>query len=268
MKKWALRLGYFGWNYHGFQRQPGLRTIEGVVLGALKRKLGEIQDYSYASRTDRGVSSFGNVISFSSEIKPILGALNHDLPWDVFFLSCKEVSTEFNARFALCRGYSYFLLDNGNLNLDKMNAACELVKGEHDFRYFCKIDKKRKIGKRGYRRKVLDCEVKEGKCGLIVLRITADSFLWEMARRILSAVVSIGRGELDLRDLELSLELKKKLNVRPLDPIGLVLTGVRYRDLELSLDDDVKRRLHKRMCEKIREEGTKFLLIKNFFEAL
>ena len=57
MRKWALRLGYFGWNYHGFQRQPGLRTIEGVVLGALKRKLGEIQDYSYASRTDRGVSS-------------------------------------------------------------------------------------------------------------------------------------------------------------------------------------------------------------------
>ena len=71
MKRTALKIGYIGTNFHGFQRQPDLRTVEEELIYHL-RKLNYIDDlkksrFRIAGRTDAGVHSLGNVISFQSE---------------------------------------------------------------------------------------------------------------------------------------------------------------------------------------------------------
>ena len=81
----ALKLAYLGTEYYGYQIQPGVPTIEGKLLKAL-RDAGALKNlskarYSAAGRTDRGVHALGQVIAFDTEgaesAKP--GMINRDL---------------------------------------------------------------------------------------------------------------------------------------------------------------------------------------------
>ena len=78
-----------GRDFHGFQRQPGLRTVESELLGALE-EVGVIENlgqsnYSIAGRTDRGVHALGNVVSFRTRKMPIINQVNDILPRDIGF---------------------------------------------------------------------------------------------------------------------------------------------------------------------------------------
>ena len=84
MKRTALKIGYIGTNFHGFQRQPDLRTVEEELIYHL-RKLDYIDDlkksrFRIAGRTDAGVHSLGNVISFQSEKEVRVNEINNSLP--------------------------------------------------------------------------------------------------------------------------------------------------------------------------------------------
>jgi len=100
----ALKIAYDGTRFYGFQRQPDLRTVEGDIIKVLK-KLRIIEDvreanFKGASRTDRGVSAFGNVIAFDTA-KPELTEpriLNHHLR-DIWILGKAEVPEDFHPRF-------------------------------------------------------------------------------------------------------------------------------------------------------------------------
>lgn len=91
MKRTALKIGYIGSNFHGFQRQPNVRTVEEEIINTL-RKLGYIGDlkqarFRIAGRTDSGVHSLGNVISFQSEKEVLINQINTNLPDDIKRLS-------------------------------------------------------------------------------------------------------------------------------------------------------------------------------------
>ena len=94
MKRTALKIGYIGTNFHGFQRQPNLRTVEEELIYHL-RKLDYIDDlkksrFRIAGRTDAGVHSLGNVISFQSEKEVRVNEINNSLPDDIQILALKS----------------------------------------------------------------------------------------------------------------------------------------------------------------------------------
>ena len=141
MKRTALKIGYIGTNFHGFQRQPDLRTVEEELIYHL-RKLGYIDDlkksrFRIAGRTDAGVHSLGNVISFQSEKEVRVNEINNSLPDDIQILAKAPVRFGFKPRYAEMRQYRY-LLFRDDLDIDKLNEVAEVFKGTHNFTNFTK----------------------------------------------------------------------------------------------------------------------------------
>ncbi|HTX60955.1 MAG TPA: tRNA pseudouridine(38-40) synthase TruA, partial [Methanobacterium sp.] len=111
MKRVALKIAYLGSDYYGFQRQPGLKTVEGEILEALE-ETGMVEDvdkcgFGLAGRTDRGVHALGNVISFLTEEKVQINQINDSLPHSIRILAQAKVSLQFKARYAQQRHYRY-----------------------------------------------------------------------------------------------------------------------------------------------------------------
>ena len=142
MKRTALKIGYIGTNFHGFQRQPDLRTVEEELIYHL-RKLDYIDDlkksrFRIAGRTDAGVHSLGNVISFQSEKEVRVNEINNSLPDDIQILAKAPVRFGFKPRYAQMRQYRYVLFRQ-DLDLDKLNEVNDLVKVEVRNRHESKI---------------------------------------------------------------------------------------------------------------------------------
>lgn len=148
MKKIALKVAYIGTNFHGFQRQPNHRTVEGEIIHAL-RKLGYIDDladakFEIAGRTDRGVHSLGNVISFMSDKKIMLNQINNKLPKDIQIIAKAPVRYGFKPRYVKCKHYRYIFFEK-DLNIEAMKKLAELFKGKHNFTNFSKKSQKSPI---------------------------------------------------------------------------------------------------------------------------
>ena len=140
MKRTALKIGYIGTNFHGFQRQPDVRTVEEELIYHL-RKLGYIDDlkksrFRIAGRTDAGVHSLGNVISFQSDKEVQVNEINNSLPDDIQILAKAPVRYAFKPRYAQMRQYRYLLFQEVDIN--KLNEVAEIFKGTHNFTNFTK----------------------------------------------------------------------------------------------------------------------------------
>jgi len=112
MQQWKLILAYDGTPYHGWQVQPGLSTIQGLLADAIHRTTGERVLPQGSGRTDTGVHALGQVASFAlaAPIPPanLRRALNRCLPPSVRILSAEVVPPEFHARHsALRKTYEY-----------------------------------------------------------------------------------------------------------------------------------------------------------------
>lgn len=242
--KIALKLAYLGDNYHGFQRQPDLVTVDSVVRRALAQ-IGVINgDFCYAGRTDRGVSAIGQVIDFwIDEEKAYLArprCVNGRLPRDIWAWAWAEAPIGFSARWnALWREYRY-LLWHEELDLERIRAGAEMLLGSHDFRNFSssKEDSVREIQK---------LEISE-RGGLFVFDIKADGFLWNMVRRIVSALELVGSGERGLDWIEelLRPELNRGAPTAPAE--GLILMDVGYEGLAWQVDEYSRERARKALA--------------------
>jgi tRNA pseudouridine38-40 synthase len=231
--KIALKLAYLGDNYYGFQRQPGLATVDSEVRRALE-KIGVIHgDFCYAGRTDRGVSALGQVIDFwIDEDKAYLTrprCVNGRLPRDIWTWAWAVAPIGFSARWnALWREYRYLLWHPG-LDIEKMRPAAERLLGEHDFRNFSSA-------KVGTVKTVQKLEITE-RNGLFIFDIRADGFLWNMVRKIVGSLEKMGTGQRDMNwfsDL-LRPDLKHGAPTAPAE--GLILMEVGYQGLEWQVDD-------------------------------
>ncbi|MEE9224408.1 MAG: tRNA pseudouridine(38-40) synthase TruA, partial [Thermoplasmata archaeon] len=141
----ALKFGYDGSRFWGYQRQPDVRTVEGDIIAAMKKTqmiLGvEENHFRGSSRTDRGASAIGNVVALNTDFKKgeMLKALNSNLR-DIYFWGIAEVDETFNPRHARQRWYRYHL--DRDLDLDMLKEASGIFIGEHDFKSFCKKEDK------------------------------------------------------------------------------------------------------------------------------
>ncbi len=244
MRNIKLILEYDGTDFHGFQRQRHLRTVQGVLEARFSRLLGERIEITGAGRTDAGVHALGQVVNFHTA-RPI-GAdrlervLNAALPDDVKVRQAEEVESDFHARrCARARTYRYTVLERPTpspilgrfalvlpvrLELDDMKAAARPLVGRHDFRGFQAGGSKTATTQRTLLR--LDCRRREE---YIEITVEADSFLYQMVRNIAAALIQVGRGALPTGAPAEALRKRQRLPKCPPAPAcGLCLVQVSY----------------------------------------
>lgn len=246
MPRYMVRLEYRGSGFHGFQKQPGLQTVQGALESAILTYTGVEVGTSGAGRTDAGVHAVGQVAAFDLaqevDIERAVRGFNGILPEGVAVTAMARVPAGFDPRRdALWREYRYLMLDRRfpspllersafrlpvELQRPLADEACSLVVGEHDFSAFrVKSEEATTV------REVFTCEIRECDWfpGLLYLRVRASSFLYRMVRVIAGAVVAAGAGRMSLAELEGHLSGGSRPCAEPLPAHGLYLWEVAYR---------------------------------------
>lgn len=232
----AFKVAYIGTDYHGFQEQPGMRTIEGELLRAL-RELDIINNrheanYISAGRTDKGVHALGQVIAFDTD-NPDMALpkiINSKLPSTIWIWARATVPEEFDPRkHALFREYRYIMY--GKYNISLLRNASRMLQGVHDFANFVTLDKQRttvcNIEK-------IDMRVERE---FTIMDIRAGYFLWHMVRKIATALKMVGSGARDLAWLEQMLDPSEfKEHLEPAPACGLIFKKVSYQNIEWNED--------------------------------
>ena len=256
MRRVAVKIGYLGDGFAGSQIQPGHRTVEGDVISDLT-KIGSDEkeiELKFASRTDRGVNALGNAAVFNTAFDDdtvLLKALNA-VSERVFYRSITEVSDNFNPRHADERIYSYILPKEG-MNIPLAEQCAALFEGEHDFIRFCRPDGRPTV------MNMRSVRITE-KDDILVIEFRAKFFLWNVIRRTVSAISSVGRGSASLDDV------RRALNGEPVSfgiarPDALTLIDVHYDSLKFKTGPP-ERDL------RAEEELFRTLLRRSFFDSL
>ena len=217
----AIKIGYEGDKFYGFAEQPAMRTIEGEIIKRLK-KTGIIKNkqnsrFQFASRTDRGVSAFGNVIAFNS-VGNSAKALEHLR--DIWVLGYAVVEENFNPRFCEKKIYRYYLYNDG-FDIQKIIQASKLFIGKHDFSYFARIENQNPI------RKIDNITVLQYN-NTIKIDFEGKSFLWNQLRRITAAIIQMGKEKIDQQHIVNVLKKKKRINFGLAPAENLVLFNITY----------------------------------------
>jgi len=244
----ALKIAYLGTEYYGFQRQPGLATVEGEILSALE-EIGLVQDidkcgFGIAGRTDRGVHALGNVISFLTDERVIINQINDVLPRSIRVLAQEKVPLQFKVRYALSRHYRYLLpiITDTVFDINKIVEASKIFIGTHDFTNFSKRSERNPV------RTIDEIEIKEGK-DLIQIDVVGKSFLWNMVRKIVSVLLMMGKGELPIKSINEFFNPEKDFCISPMPPEGLILMNITYYDIKF-VEDPYARKSFKYFLEK------------------
>ncbi len=207
-KTLKLTLEYDGTSFRGWARQPGERTVEGVLQDALDAVFPEWQSLAVAGRTDTGVHASGQVASLQAKGGPppdrAAEALNAALPADVAVLAVEAAADGFSARFAArSRSYRYRILRRRvrspfadrralwwprPLDLDQLEAAAALIPGCHDFTAFTPTETQHRL----FTRTVLSAAW-EDHGEELHFTIAAESFLRHMVRTLVGTMLE-GRG--------------------------------------------------------------------------
>lgn len=239
-----LAVEYDGTAFCGFQWQPRVRTVAGVLEAALSKLLGATVKIAGAGRTDSGVHATGQVVSFTTArafpFDRLCVALNSALPGDLAVRDAAIVEAGFSARFsARERTYVYAIWNRAEpsplyapyayhvwrpIDLAAMRAGCAHLLGAHDFRAFCGVPPENGVTLRTVRRLHL-----EARGDTVRLEIAADGFLHRMVRTIAGTLVDCGTGRLDpgrVAAILASRDRRQAGHTAP--PNGLYLAGVRY----------------------------------------
>jgi tRNA pseudouridine38-40 synthase len=244
MKRVLLVVAYDGTNYHGWQLQPNVVTIESVLNDALSALFKEDIKVIGASRTDTGVHALGNIAVFDTEARmpaeKIAYALNQRLPEDIRIQSSREVAPDFhprrqdsqktyeyrilNSEFPLPtqRLYSYFTYVP--LDIGLMQEAADYLVGEHDFKSFCSVNTMAETTVRT----IYDITVtKEGN--MISIKVTGSGFLYNMVRIIAGTLMEAGKGRLLPDKIPEILEALDRTKAGPTAPAcGLTLYEYKF----------------------------------------
>ena len=279
MKRTALKIGYIGTNFHGFQRQPDLRTVEEELIYHL-RKLKYIDDlkksrFRIAGRTDAGVHSLGNVISFQSEKEVQINEINHSLPDDIQILAKAPVRYGFKPRYAKQRQYRYILFDE--LDIDKLNEVAKIFKGTHNFTNFTKRYQKtptRTIDDINISKVDMDDYHKSEFPNLhetlspIFVDIYGESFLWNMIRKMMRVFVDFAEDKISLDRVK---NLLNPLEGSPRESIKVmpaILMNIEYDGIKFKYDDYACERFRRDLVDSLDELQKKYAIREAMVKSL
>lgn len=233
MKKYyyLVEIQFLGFRYHGWQKQPNVKTVQGMV----EKTLCFIFDHKNfrtlgSSRTDARVSANHYALElFTKEpVNPdtLLYALNINLPNDIRALKVKEVGEEFNIiqspkikeylylfsfgekNHPFCAPFMVYIEED--LDIELMKAGAQLFEGTHHFKKYCCKPSADTV----LEREVLTCEIVENEVYTAnffpeksyLLRVRGKGFLRHQVRLMMGALFGLGKGELTLDNIAESLK--------------------------------------------------------------
>lgn len=244
MKRILLTISYDGTAYHGWQVQENAVTVQEILGNALSDILKTKTAVTGTSRTDAGVHAREFTCHFDCEdnIPPeaFLKGLNSVLPSDIAVTDCKEVSSDFHARYnATGKTYCYYIYNSDkkepfktryswqierHLDIDKMNEFAKQIIGKHDFYAFSSSGR----SVEDTVRTISECNfTKDGD--FIKLTVTADGFLYNMVRIIVGTAVAVSDGKILPSDIQKIMAEKDRNRLGITAPAkGLFLEKVHY----------------------------------------
>jgi tRNA pseudouridine38-40 synthase len=249
MRRLRFHIAYDGAGFHGWQVQPGLPTIQGVLEDIIGKLEGKPVHVIGSGRTDAGVHAFAQVaaVSLENPIPPdnFRRAVNRLLPHSIRISHVAEVPLAFHPRFdALSKTYEYRIFRDEvcppfdrpfvfhypyPLDETAMIAASRLLAGEHDFTAFAAADDKDSTGRSKVRTIFHSAFTRKDRT--LVYSVTGSGFLKHMARNMVGVLLELGKGNLSQRDLLARLQPGSPLRAGPTLPAsGLFLVSVQYAD--------------------------------------
>ena len=241
--RFFLEFSYNGANYHGWQKQTNVISVQEEINRTLSTILNTDIDVVGAGRTDTGVHARKMIAHFDVEAlrfaeDDFTFKLNQLLPRSISVISIRAVKDDSHARFdAISRTYYYYIHQvkdpfdypfhyyyKENLDWKIMNKASKILMNHQDFECFSKSNTDVKTFK---------CEIEEAfwevnKNGA-VFKIRANRFLRNMVRAIVGTLIEIGLGKKDINDLKQILISKKRSNAGYSVPAnGLFLYNIKY----------------------------------------
>src|SRR5215213_700045 len=215
---YKLLLQYDGTEFHGWQVQGDLRTVQGELTGALSLIDGRSVNLHGSGRTDAGVHAEGQVASVEIDREiattKLRAAINGNIGSDVRVLSVETAAADFHARYSAREKTYLYRIVNGpvispfwcryahhdarKLDLERMRSGAELFCGRHDWTAFSAAQSDVEDRIRTVTRVEIVERVDERARGpLIEIRVSADGFLRYMVRAMAGTLMALGRGELD-----------------------------------------------------------------------
>jgi tRNA pseudouridine38-40 synthase len=247
MRKLRFEIAYDGTEFNGWQVQPGLPTVQGVLQDVIGSIEGKPVQVISSGRTDAGVHAFAQVaaVCLENPIPPdnFRRAVNRLLPHSVRISHVGEVAVDFHPRFdARRKTYEYRIFREEvcppfersfvyhhpyPLNESSMIGAAPLFEGEHDFSAFAASDEKDAPEQSKVRTIFRSALTRKDR--LLVYSVTGSGFLKHMVRNIVGVLLELGKGNLTVLDVLARLEPGCEIKPGPSAPAsGLFLVSVDY----------------------------------------
>jgi len=214
MRRIRIYLAYDGGPFHGWQVQPGLPTIQGILEEIVSGMEGKPVHVAGSGRTDAGVHALAQVAAFSIEnpipVDNLRRAVNRLLPPAIRVLSAEEAKADFHPRFdAVAKTYEYRMFRDEvcspfewpyvyhhpyPLDEERMAKLARVFEGEHDFTPFAASDVRDAEGKSKVR--TIFSSTVERVPQRLVYRVRGSGFLKHMVRNIVGTLIEAGRGNI------------------------------------------------------------------------
>ena len=240
----VMQIEYDGTHFHGWQSQPGLRTVQGEIEKALSELAQHPVKTICAGRTDTGVHAREQIIHFDTDTirseHTWLRGVNHFLPPDISVHNVFFVSEDFHARYsATSRSYEYWIFNSPTPSalkrysmlwypqaLDEflMNKAAQHLLGKHNFNAYRAVGCQAKSPIRSISEISVTREENH-----VILKVSANAFLHHMVRNIVGVLLPIGIGKYPVDwSLDVLHSEQRTSGGMTAPPQGLYLTRVVY----------------------------------------
>lgn len=241
--RYLIKFSYDGSCFNGFQRQNGLKTVQGVIEDVLGDLEGKFVSLVASGRTDKGVHARYQCAHFdlNKDIKlyNLKKYLNSNFNGEIYIFDVSLMADDFHARYNVKnKTYSYYINMNeynpmmrnyvyqycNKLDVDLMKRASLCLIGVHDFRSFCTDEKEKENCIREIYN--IDFDIIQG---VLKITFTGNGFLRKMVRNIVGVLVEIGSGKKDVFYIEKILCKKtREGNMKCSPSCGLYLEEVNY----------------------------------------
>lgn len=254
---YLITIQFLGFRYHGWQKQPGLKTIEEMIHKTIRFVLGKGVRFKVlgASRTDAKVSAQEAAFELFLYDNPLqdptsfLNILNNNLPSDIKGVNVTEVNKKFNIIQAPKVKEYVYLFSTGSknhpyaaaflanvivpLDIELMKKGARLFEGKHYFKSYCG----RPSEGMSFERELLKCELVDNELltasffpeKSYALYVHGTGFMRYQIRLIMGALILLGKGEIDLDFIEESLKVGSNLNINFIAPAsGLHLNSIKF----------------------------------------
>ncbi len=241
-----LDIAYDGGPFHGFARQPDVRTVQGDLEDSLSKLFAHPASSVGAGRTDAGVHAMGQVVTVKDapddlDVVKVRDSLNAMLGPSIAINDCRSAADDYHARFsARSRTYVYAILESRipdpflarttllhpePLDLGAMNEAAGHLAGPHDFSSFGRVPEGQSAERVLYE---LSCR-RAGN--LVRIKARANAFIQQMVRSLVGTLVQVGEGRRSPDEMIRILWAADRAAAGPVaPPHGLCLVSVEYDD--------------------------------------